>query len=134
VAGHQFPKRDDPYAEDMGRRGRRITITAYVIGAEYQADRDTLIEAMEAEGPGLLIHPTGGQALYQPEGYSKTESRLKGNLAEFELTFVEPGDQSTSSSSVSTAAIVNSTADDVGDKASASVDRTLAKPNEPVSV
>ena len=31
IVQHEFPKRDAPYAEDMGRRAREITIRGYCI-------------------------------------------------------------------------------------------------------
>ena len=61
IAQHEFPKRDEPYAEDMGRRIRRHPVTAYFIGFDYQLGRDDLIVALEEEGPGLLVHPTLGE-------------------------------------------------------------------------
>src|SRR5262245_59263736 len=64
IALHEYPKRDTPFAEDMGRRTRVYDITGYVIewdrqlGRDYTKPRDTLIEALEKEGPATLIHPT----------------------------------------------------------------------------
>ncbi len=125
VAGHEFPKRDTPYAEDMGRRGRRITIAAYVIGSDYASERDALIAAMEQEGPGLLVHPTLGERLYQPDTYSCNKSRERGEFAEFELTFVEAGSRA-GATSAATASVVQSRADASGNAASSAVDKTLA--------
>ena len=31
VVNHEFPKRDVPYAEDMGRRARELTVRGYII-------------------------------------------------------------------------------------------------------
>jgi prophage DNA circulation protein len=94
---HEFPKLDTPYAEDMGRRARKFTISGYVIqnssnGYNYQPGRDALIAALETEGPGVLVHPTLGTDAVQPDVYSVTE-RLedRGGMAEFEMTFVEAG-------------------------------------------
>lgn len=125
VAGHEFPKRDRPYAEDMGRRGRRFTIAAYVIGPNYAAERDALIAAMEQEGPGMLVHPTMGEMLYQPETFSSQESRERGGFAEFELTFVEPGSRA-GATAAATASVVQGRADAAGDAAASAVDKTLA--------
>src|SRR4051812_2658899 len=57
---HEYPQRDVPYTEDLGRRGRRFTITGYLVGGDYQTTRDELIEASEEEGAGELIHPYMG--------------------------------------------------------------------------
>jgi prophage DNA circulation protein len=91
---HEFPKKDTPYAEDMGRRGKRFIVAAYIIGFgldDYTQARDELIAAMEQEGSGLLIHPTLGEFIVNPGDYSCNESRERGNMAEFELSFVEAG-------------------------------------------
>jgi prophage DNA circulation protein len=92
IALHEFPKRDFPYAEDMGRRARRFVIAGYLIGPDYQAQRDALVTALEDDGPGVLVHPT-----YQDQGpvvadtYTVTERRERGGWAEFEAVFIEAG-------------------------------------------
>lgn len=88
----EFPKRDVPYAEDMGRRARRFSVTGYVIGPDYIDVRDRLIAALEQEGPGLLVHPLLGEDLVQPDPYTVRESRRLGGMAEFEMVFVEAGE------------------------------------------
>ncbi|MFT8890826.1 MAG: DNA circularization N-terminal domain-containing protein [Acetobacter papayae] len=59
-AVHQYPYRDGVYVEDLGRRGRVYHIRGFVFGATAAAQRDLLVMAAEAAGPGLLIHPTIG--------------------------------------------------------------------------
>ena len=102
---HEYPKRDDPYAEDMGRHARRYQITGYVIqrwgtqtignmSPDYGVARDLLISALESIGPGTLVDPynnTIGPMLFQCERYSLTESRERGGYAQFEMAFVEAG-------------------------------------------
>lgn len=91
LAPREFPKRDSPLVEDMGRAMRRWTISGYVIGDFYQAERDRLIDALEQEGPGLLIHPAMGEALVHAGPYSVTETVDKGGMAIFEMAFLESG-------------------------------------------
>ncbi|MGD9766849.1 MAG: DNA circularization N-terminal domain-containing protein, partial [Pseudolabrys sp.] len=90
----EFPKRDDPYSEDMGRRARRRVITGYVIGDDYEAQRDALVRACETEGPGTLVHPSWGAMRMKCDVFSMTERRQHGGIATFELTFAEAGLQS----------------------------------------
>jgi prophage DNA circulation protein len=95
VVLHEFPKRDTPYAEDMGRSARRFPVTGYVIGPDYQIWRELLVLALESEGPGLLTLPTWLQRdtfLVQPREYTVRETRQAGGMAEFEMQFVEAGE------------------------------------------
>ncbi|MFT8463130.1 DNA circularization protein [Acetobacter persici] len=59
-AVHDYPYRDTPWVEDLGRRGRLYRITGFLCGATCYVQRDLLISASEASGPGLLVHPTIG--------------------------------------------------------------------------
>jgi DNA circularisation protein N-terminus len=126
---HEYPKRDDPYAEDLGRHAVRYQITGYVIqktrvqnpqegfrfrgrslspiqgregsnfaSIEYDICRDTLVQALESWGPGVLIDPynnrideTSGRVLFQCERYTMVESRERGGYAQFDMAFVEAG-------------------------------------------
>jgi prophage DNA circulation protein len=88
---HEYPKRDVPYAEDMGRRARRFRLNAYLIGPNYLQPRDNLINALEAEGPGILICPTLPRMKCACEGYSLEETREKGGYCTFDMQFVEEG-------------------------------------------
>src|SRR5262245_43356359 len=61
IALHEYPKRDTPYAEDMGRRAKRIGVTGYLIGPNYLTPKARLNAALQEEGPGTLVHPTMGE-------------------------------------------------------------------------
>lgn len=93
LANHQFPHRDVPWAEDMGRKGRRWPVAAYVIGPDYRSARDALIAACEREGPQTLVHPSLGQVQAACENYVATERREQGGYCVFELSFLEAGSQ-----------------------------------------
>ncbi len=92
---HEFPKRDVPYAEDMGRMARRFPVNGYVIGPDYKFERDALIGALEVEGAGLLILPTLGQQFVQVREYTVRETRQAGGMCEVEMQFVEAGEITT---------------------------------------
>jgi prophage DNA circulation protein len=92
IALHEFPKRDTPYAEDMGRKAKRFSVVAYVIGPNYEDQRDALIAQLEAEGAGLLVLPTStDQKKVVIDNYSVTERREQGGYATIEMTFIEAG-------------------------------------------
>ena len=90
---HEYPGRDLPYIEDMGRRARSWSMELIVAGPNYMAARDRLAEALEAPGPGVLVHPTHGElqvSVYAARG--PRESTREGGSARFSVTFIESGD------------------------------------------
>ena len=88
---HEYPLRDKPMVEDMGRSKREFTIKVFVIGADYKAKRDALINAIEKPGPGPLVHPYFGTMSVSIISARKSESTNAGGKAEFTLTCVEVG-------------------------------------------
>lgn len=89
---HEFPQRDEPFVEDLGRKARSFSVEGYVIGADYLAERDALWEALEAEGPGELIHPRYGVLWVSVQDTARIkESPREGGIARFTITFVEAG-------------------------------------------
>lgn len=61
VETHEYPNRDKPYTEDLGKITFRPSITAYVVGDDCFDQRDRLIDALNKPGPGTLVHPTYGE-------------------------------------------------------------------------
>ncbi|WP_066667337.1 MULTISPECIES: DNA circularization protein [unclassified Sphingomonas] len=88
---HEFPGRDTPWTEDLGRRARRYTLDCFVAGDDYFGARDALEAALEAPGPGTLIHPYVGTLTVNIEDYSVRESTDEGGVAFFTLSVVESG-------------------------------------------
>ncbi len=86
---HEYPLRDEPYAEDMGRRARSFPVEGYVIGEEYIAARDALIDALEQEGPGELVHPYHGTRRVICTAVRVRESKDEGGIARFGIDFEE---------------------------------------------
>lgn len=92
VVAHEFPLRDEPFTEDMGRSARRWRLTGYVLGEAYFADRDALIDACAASAkPGTLVHPFLGELRARCESISYRESLKEGRFCTFDLVFVEEG-------------------------------------------
>lgn len=89
-----YPNKDRFFVEDLGRAPRRMRVTAFVIGDDYFAHRNELIEALEAEGPGELVHPYLGRHQVSVVGLARVnESTRQGRVARFDITFVEDGAQ-----------------------------------------
>lgn len=88
---HEYPLRDLPWAEDIGRATRRYRVFGFVVGDDVIAQRDILIAALETEGPGELIHPTLGSLYVSLMDFRCIERWEKGRYFEFEFDFVEVG-------------------------------------------
>lgn len=108
---HEYPLRDESYFEDLGRKARRFTITGFVVGADYMTGRDALIEALEAEGPGQLVHPFYGSRNVSVPDFRVSESDREGGVARFTITFEETGESTQPAAGDDRAAQVKSAAD-----------------------
>jgi prophage DNA circulation protein len=85
---HEFPQRDDPYVEDLGRLPRTFRLEGYVVGPDYLAQRDALLAALEDEaGPGELVHPYYGTVRAVCTSLVTRETRADGGHAVFQLDF-----------------------------------------------
>jgi prophage DNA circulation protein len=112
IAMHEFPLRDKPFAEDMGRKARQWTLEIYVIGADYMAARDKIIAALEEPGSGTLVHPyLGTKQVVVSGARGPSESTSDGGMARFSVTFTEAGENSQPATSINTAAIVGQRSD-----------------------
>ncbi|MGH6714751.1 MAG: DNA circularization protein [Bradyrhizobium sp.] len=88
----QYPLRDLPWGEDLGRRARRFRVECIVLGPDYMAARDALIAALEAEGAGTLVHPyLGTRQVVVAEEATIAESTREGGMARFSIPFAEAG-------------------------------------------
>ncbi len=91
VAVHEYPGRDRPYAEDLGRRAREFSVEAFLVGADYMAARDRLLDVLEEAGPGVLVHPYLGRRTVSCREVRLHETAAQGGLCRLTLDFVESG-------------------------------------------
>ena len=141
VAVHQYPKRNAPYAEDMGRQAFRITVQGYLIGSpglqldnnvtrnevDYLTLKDNLIDALEADGPGLLRLPLQYKMLdvtVMVQSYTVTESRERGGMASVEMEFIEYGDPAYRTNISTNAEVM---------KSAAAAEKTIVPPAKPTT-
>lgn len=116
VNTHEYPLRDIPFTEDMGRKARKYSVSAYVVGSDYMAQRDRLLTVLEQGGSGTLIHPFYGSLTVNVDGEIKVKhSRDKGGMCEISLQFVESGQLNYPTAGGATAQNVQNTADTVDD-------------------
>lgn len=89
---HEFPNRDIPYFETLGRKARRFTVTGYVIGSDYTRQKDRMLKACQARNPGELVHPYYGTQQVVCESLNVIEAPRDGGRANFQFVFVEAGE------------------------------------------
>ncbi len=91
LAVNEYPFRDVPYTEDLGRTAGRWQISAYMVGENYQANADRLMEAVDAGGAGALVHPYLGTKQVIAQEARRRETQREGRYVEISITFVEAG-------------------------------------------
>lgn len=118
---HEYPQRDLPYAEDLGRKAREFTIEGFVIGENYMDGRDQLIKALEAFGSGELVHPYRGRMQVVLSSPARvTESTAEGGMARFSMTFTESGEPVNPAPRTDTGAAVETASDEAQAEAESS--------------
>jgi prophage DNA circulation protein len=104
IVEHQFPKKDLPYAEDMGRTAVEFSIRGYCVAypldieigsglwqRDYRRPRDLLQSQLDAGGPAILQLPTMSPMYVVCSRYRLVEERRLGGYCAFDMTFVEAG-------------------------------------------
>lgn len=109
---HEYPLRDEPFTEDMGRKAREFSVECFVLGQDYMVARDALLDALEAEGPGTLVHPYRGSRWVSVRDYRQRENTGEGGRATFSITFSEAGSPGEPDTIPDTAGAVDAAADD----------------------
>ncbi|MDR5813314.1 DNA circularization N-terminal domain-containing protein [Caballeronia sp. LZ033] len=90
---HEYPYRDTPWAEDLGRATRHFAVSGYLVGDDVIAQRDLLIAACEQSGVGKLVHATYGELNVTLFQFRVIERWDKGRYFEIEFEFVESGER-----------------------------------------
>lgn len=112
IVVHEFPKKDVPYAEDMGRRAIEFSVRAYCIQypfnttdapdpvpgdvrflymRDYRIARDLLRDRLEIEGSGTLQLPSLPPLRVVCPRYRLSEEERLGGYCVFDIQFVEFG-------------------------------------------
>lgn len=93
LAIHEYPQREKPYVEDLGKKARVYRLEAFVLGPDYMKDRDALIDALETPGAGQLVHPYYGSLVVTVSSdIDVSETSQQGGMARISATFVEAGE------------------------------------------
>lgn len=97
---HEYPQRDIPYTEDLGRLKRQFTVTGFIIGTDYIQRTKRLINAIEEpkkDSNGIvsackLIHPWLGTLNVYPIDTPRITWDAEKRISNFTLTFIEAGE------------------------------------------
>jgi prophage DNA circulation protein len=92
VAIHEYPYRDDAWAEDIGKLPRRFAIQAFIVGDDCYQRRDAMLAACEQSGAGTLVHPTMGAIQCVLMEFACADRRERGRVVEFQFAFIVAGD------------------------------------------
>jgi DNA circularisation protein N-terminus len=103
IVVHEFPKKDLPYSEDMGRSATTFTVRGYCIvyprntpneplySRDYRLARNILQERLDLGGAGTLQLPTYRPVRCVCQRYRMTEEQKLGGYVVFDMQFVEVG-------------------------------------------
>lgn len=95
VQVHEYPNRDKPWAEDLGRATRRFSVQAYLVGDDFFEQRNRLIEAIEKPGSCTLVHPYYGEmTVVVDDAVRVSHSQSEGRMCRVSFSFVESGELS----------------------------------------
>lgn len=87
---HEYAQSSGIFVEDNGRETHYYRLQAFVIGDDFDLQRDELIRALEEEGPGDLVHPFYGvRRCRTVNPCTVTDNVREQRMAKFELTFVD---------------------------------------------
>jgi len=106
---HEYPNRNTPYVENMGRKTRKLTLKAVCSGDDWESKRDAIITAIENKKPATLIHPSYGKIENMAcEECNISTSYVNGKgKCDIDLTFIDAGKDQFPAAKVNTQDLVN---------------------------
>ena len=110
---HEYPQRDKPYVEDIGRATRQISINAFVVGDDYIKQANALLEAIEKPGQGTLVHPWLGSMTVTLTAVSELKFDTALGVATVSFAATEAGELSFPTAGIDRTGILLSAADAV---------------------
>lgn len=110
---HEYPQRDKPYAEDLGRATRGIRVEALLVGLDYIDQANAFIAAVEAPGPATLVHPWLGTMQVSLRNPARVRFDSGLGQAVVSLDLVEAGELTFPSATISSQAQSQTAADEL---------------------
>lgn len=133
MAVHQYPGRDEAWAEDMGRTVRNFRLRGFILDGDIitaagaiDGQRSNLITALEKSGEGTLIHPTLGSLTVVVDRFTIGEGNGAQSYSNVEVSFIESGTQTFPSATTSSTSEATAAADELGDASSDAFDTAIS--------
>lgn len=89
TAVHIYPERDEVWVEDLGLGTRTFMFRGFLVGDDVYAQRDAMLAAVEAPGPGTMVHPSIGSRTVSVVDFAAIETAERGRVVELEFTFIQ---------------------------------------------
>jgi prophage DNA circulation protein len=90
TALHEYPFRDTPWIEDLGKATSYYTFRGFLVGESCYLQQDLMMIACEISGAGPLTHPTLGLLSVSLIGQPVfRQSYQHGNAVMIDFTFAE---------------------------------------------
>jgi prophage DNA circulation protein len=85
---HEYPMRDDPYIEDMGKKATKFHVSAYLFGDDWVSKKDALVAACTARGPAILQLPTEAPVMVACPSLSVSRSKDECGFYSVTMEFI----------------------------------------------
>lgn len=91
IVSHEFPMRDDPFHEDLGRGLRSFDVQGYVASDSALLQASALDTVLAAAGQGVLVLPDVGPVTVRCTEWRRDHARDRLGYIAFSATFVREG-------------------------------------------
>jgi prophage DNA circulation protein len=89
---HEYPGSDTPLVEDYGGKAWDWSLSAYIVGPDYDLPRNEFLALLAEPGADWLTHPWLGPLWVRVQNWSVSESNEKGGYCAVKIDFVEGGE------------------------------------------
>lgn len=89
---HGFPGSENHFSQDTGREPDGFAVRAFIVGENYDLERDRFLAACSSPGPGQLVHPYLGSRFVHCKSVVLRENRQELGIVRFDLVFIEAGE------------------------------------------
>jgi len=96
---HEFPRRDDPFIEDLGSLPRTFEIVAYLASDDADSDASSLSETFDSSDSGLLVLPGKGPVQAYCKTFKREDKLDRLGYIAFQASFVQDSSASALASS-----------------------------------